>query len=102
MLGVIVVLTVVLLLDYKYECSKIFNGSLVLSSVMLLFFFSYTYLEQILRAYNTIDYITVAIIMWNFGIGGLFCIRWKDPLLLQQAYLIVISYLMALMFIKLS
>ncbi|KAF8381609.1 sel-12 [Pristionchus pacificus] len=101
MIGVIVVMTFVLILLYKYKCYKCLHGWMISSSFMMLTLISGTYVMHVLENHNwCMSNATALFGLFNYAAMGMICIHWKGPLLMQQAYLISVSALMALMFIK--
>jgi len=71
-LCVIAVMTFLLILAYKYEYYRVIHGWLFLSTFLLLFLFTFIYAGQVLIAYNLpLDYFSLAILLWNFGVVGM-------------------------------
>lgn len=60
------------------------------------YLFTWNYLfSKIYLTFNwPLDWITFAIIVWNFSVVGMFSIFWRAPVKTTQFYLIAISALM--------
>ncbi|VDM19722.1 unnamed protein product [Hydatigera taeniaeformis] len=100
-LSIVVVMTFLLVLLFKFKCYKCLTGWLIATTFLLVFVISFIFFAEILRTSMVFfDNITFAILLWNFGVLGLMSIHWRSPLILQQAYLIFNSVQMALIFLK--
>eukprot|EP01125_Pyxidicula_operculata_P017151 TRINITY_DN597_c5_g1_i1.p1 TRINITY_DN597_c5_g1~~TRINITY_DN597_c5_g1_i1.p1 ORF type:complete len:453 (+),score=130.76 TRINITY_DN597_c5_g1_i1:57-1415(+) len=100
--AMIVVVTVVFVILYKYRCLRIIYGWLLLSTGMMLAGFGGYLSYEIIKAINIpMDYITFGILLWNFAVVGNISIFWHAPIKVNQAYLIIISVILAVVFTRL-
>lgn len=97
----IIVFTFVLMALYKYGYIKIIFGWLFFSVSLIYAFVGGSYLYEFCRSHCIdVDWITLVFVVWNFTITGLMAIFYTVPRLVNQAFLIVMSALMATIFRK--
>uniref|UniRef100_A0A6B2L6U7 Presenilin n=1 Tax=Arcella intermedia TaxID=1963864 RepID=A0A6B2L6U7_9EUKA len=100
--AMIIVVTVIFVVLYKYRCLKLIFGWLILSTGTMLGFFGGYLTYQILSALNIpMDWLTFSIVIWNFTVVGNISIFWHSNMKVNQTYLICISVILAVVFSRL-
>jgi presenilin 1 len=95
----ILLATVLLVVLYKYRCMKVIFGWLFVSVGMLLAMFGGLVFYTWLSVHSLVlDWVTFSFLLWNFSVVGIVAVFWHAPTKLNQAYLVVISALMAMVF----
>jgi len=101
-LAAILVTTVIFVILYKYRCLKIIYGWLITSSMIMLAAFGGGFFYLMLTAWNVpMDVITYLFLLWNFSVVGILAIFWHGATKINQAYLVIISGLLAIFFTRL-
>ncbi|CAO3668080.1 unnamed protein product [Umbelopsis vinacea] len=94
--GQIIVVTVIIVFLFRKGWIKVLVGFFMIIVLGLLGFMSYLLLLNLVQVFFVpLDYITMTFALWNFAVVGLVSVFWKGPLWLQQAYLTIMSSLMA-------
>eukprot|EP01102_Stenamoeba_stenopodia_P012980 TRINITY_DN4148_c1_g1_i1.p1 TRINITY_DN4148_c1_g1~~TRINITY_DN4148_c1_g1_i1.p1 ORF type:complete len:427 (-),score=75.53 TRINITY_DN4148_c1_g1_i1:62-1342(-) len=100
--AMVLLVTCLFVVLYKYRCLKVLYTWLIGSTGMLLAVFGSTLFYVMLQGYNIpFDWISFSFLVWNFSVGGLMSIFWYGPMKVQQGYLIIVSVLLAVFFTKL-
>jgi presenilin 1 len=95
-IAMVVGVTVVLLLLYKYRCMKIIYGYLMFSLFSLLFFTGGVLLGNLILRFDVnIDWLSFVFILTNFGALGSFAVFFTAPSIVKQSYLVCVSVIMA-------
>ncbi|KAJ3064768.1 Presenilin-1, partial [Quaeritorhiza haematococci] len=95
-LAQIIVATIIILCLVKYGCVKILNGIFFVMVLGIFGLFGYILGTSLFTVLNVpVDYVTFFFCLWNLCVVGVIQIFWKGPRILNKAYLVVMSSLMA-------
>ncbi|KAI9596038.1 Presenilin-domain-containing protein [Syncephalis fuscata] len=96
-LSQIIVMTIVIFVLYKYGCFKILFGFFMVVVALLLGGMGLLLEMSILDVLSIpMDYFTLSFGLYNFAVVGVVMVMWsKGPIRVQQAYLTIMSSLMA-------
>lgn len=95
----IVVFTFFMVWLYKSGRQRIIQIWLNVAVFLVLAYVGGIYIFDFCRSHCIdLDWISLVFIIWNFSVGGLFAVFGRVPRFINQAYLIVISSLMAYIF----
>ena len=103
MVAMLAVVTTLMMLLYRHRCYKLMYGWLLFSVASLLFSFGGLVLEQLLEIYEiAADRPSFSLFLYNFSAVGTLLVFWSGlglgaspPRTLQQAYLVLVSGLIA-------
>lgn len=91
--------TFLLVFLYKRGCTKVIAAWLIIAVFMIYAYVGGVYIFEFCRSRCiALDWITLAFAVWNFTVTGLIAVFGTVPRLVNQAYLIVMSSLMAYIF----
>lgn len=95
----IVVFTFLLVWLFKSGHVRFIAGWLFVAVAVIFAYVGGIYLYEFCRSHCiNLDWVTLSFAVWNFTITGLAAVFWKVPRFINQAYLIVMSALMAFIF----
>uniref|UniRef100_A0A7S3G0Q4 Presenilin n=1 Tax=Palpitomonas bilix TaxID=652834 RepID=A0A7S3G0Q4_9EUKA len=97
--GIVLVMTVVLVILYKYRCIKVIIGWLCVTVALLLGFSGGFMVYTFFYNYNIrADVISLSLFQYNFAVAGVVGVFWKGPLKFKQVYMVIVSVVMAWVF----
>lgn len=100
--AVIAVMTFLIVVLYKCGCAKILVGWFVITSILVFFGMLWVWIDLICTRYQIpYDYITISVLLWNFGTGGLVSVFYHGNKKIGQVYLVMLSVIMGWMLTRL-
>lgn len=98
--AIVAAMTCVLVLLFKYGCTKFIYAYMSFSGFSIYFMLSGIIILQLLHKFQIhVDWITFSFVLYNFSVVGVLCVfYWPAPILLKQGYLVLTGVVVAYVF----